>query len=79
MAVKIKAKKGENEKFDPRGISQSEKSDWKAIKLIRDGKTYVEHVLHADYLIKAKKAIEVKGVDFEVEAPHIKFVEDVEQ
>ena len=79
MAVKIKAKKGENEKFDPRGISQSEKSDWKAIKLIKDGKIYVEHVILADNLIKAKKAVEAKGVDFEVEAPHIKFVEDVEQ
>lgn len=77
MAVKIK-KEG-IEKFDPRGISQSEKSDWKAIKLIKDGKIYVEHVIMADNLIKAKKAVEVKGVDFEVEAPHIKFVEDVEQ
>lgn len=77
MAVKIT--KGKEEKFDPRGISQSKKSDYKAIKLIKDGKIYVEHVILADNLIKAKKAVEAKDVKFEVEAPHIKYVEDVEQ
>lgn len=77
MAVNIITK--DSEKFDPRGISQSKKEDYKAIKLNEDGKIYVEHVLLADYLIKAKLATEAKDVKFELETPHIKFVEDVEQ
>lgn len=68
---------GEEMNFDPRGISQSKQEDWKAIKLNKDGKVYVVHVILADNLIKAKKAVEAKGVKFELGEPHIKFVSEV--
>lgn len=71
-------KGGEDTNFDPRGISQSKQEDWKAIKLNKDGKVYVVHVILADNLIKAKKAVEAKGVKFKLGEPHIKFVSEVE-
>lgn len=58
-------------------VSTSRKSDYKAIKLKKDGKIYVEHVSLADSLIKKGVATEAKDVDFEVKPPHIKFVSEV--
>jgi len=76
MEVTI-TKGGKEANFDPRGISQSKKEDWKAIKLNKDGKVYVVHAILAKNLIKAKKAVEAKGVEFELGEPHIKFVSEV--
>lgn len=39
------------------------KEDHRVVEI--DGKPYVVHVVQAEKLIKAKKAKEIKGVDFE--------------
>lgn len=72
-----KLKKEGKVTHNPRAYSYNRKKDFKVITLTSNGKTYVEHVVLADSLIAKKKAKEVKGVDFELTTPHVKFIEEV--
>lgn len=58
-------------------VSYSRKDDFKAIKLNSDGQIYIEHKTLADNLIKRKKAIEAKGVDFEIEPLGISIIKEI--
>lgn len=77
MGAIIKNKNGGT--HNPRAYTYNRKKDFKVITLLSNGKTYVEHVVLADSLIAKKLAKEVKGVDFEITKPHIKFIEEVKQ
>lgn len=66
MGASVKKKESDNEELKGEIISFNKTSDYKAIVLKADGKTYVEHKHLADKLVKAKKATYNDKVEIEV-------------
>lgn len=71
MAGKLKETNSENYEV----ITFDNNKDYKAIKLLSDGKVYVEHKRLADYLVKSKKAEYAKDVELDDVKANTKVVE----
>lgn len=78
MSAKIKTEKPtDDSKIEY--VSYSKNEDYKAIKLLSDGKTYVEHKTLANNLVKKKLAEYVKDAKIEVDPITTKHIEDIEK
>lgn len=66
MGASIRKKESDKEELKGEKISFDKASDYKAIILKADGKTYVEHKYLADKLVNAKKATYNDKVEIEV-------------